>query len=78
MKVGVLDLSLKQNQKAIEDRLSQISYDLAVNNPKEKIANKITEMRESLYSLPTQEEGNISGNLQEEDNIYGNLVDTTT
>lgn len=68
MKVGVLDLSLRQAQKAIEDRLSQISYNLTVGGPKEKIAQKITEMRESLYTVP----------IQGEDNIYGNMIDITT
>lgn len=68
MKVGVLDLSLSQVQKAIEDRLSQISYNLTVGGPKENIAQKITEMRKSLYTAPTQDE----------DNIYGNMIDVTT
>lgn len=68
MKVGALDLSLKQFQKAIEDRLAQISYNLVVGGPTEKISQKIIDMRESLYTVPTQEE----------DTIYGNIIDITT
>jgi hypothetical protein len=63
MKVGVLNLSLSQFQKIIEDRLDQISYNLNVENPKRKIAEKISEMHKSLHYNPVNDEDSIYGEI---------------